>query len=175
MTSCMRSKRAFDNPDAHMDLFLPAVLFRLPDGAAIAAGEATRQTPSHFSGTCGDRVPTCHLRSRESRLPHDARTAANLRGSPQDAVGAEIQIRIELHKIPSTENWKSGGTVPPAKYRVRAKKTSRTFARSVRNHGSWFSSASGTRVMLHHQSRIGAQCARRSRALQAFNINFVHL
>src|SRR6516164_3622583 len=40
MTSCMRSRRVFDNPDVLM-IFLPAVLFRLADGAAMPTGEAS--------------------------------------------------------------------------------------------------------------------------------------
>src|SRR5215471_15650043 len=36
MTSCMRSRRAFDNPDAPMEPLLPVVLFRLAEGAAEA-------------------------------------------------------------------------------------------------------------------------------------------
>src|SRR6516165_547525 len=40
MTSCMRSSRVFDNPDALIDMFLSAVLFRLADGTAIPTDEA---------------------------------------------------------------------------------------------------------------------------------------
>src|SRR5215469_11143201 len=117
MTSCMRSRRAFDNPDTPMEPLLPFVLFRLADGAA----EVVALLGNLRRSSSGTASPFTSI-----TLAHDPRTAV-----------------FSAFPAPCSAQGAGNGTLAKLRHSIK-------------------------------QSRFGAQRARRSRALQAFNINFVH-